>query len=148
MCELTSHNNLNTSKFLQLPKRVNNQATGGIRFSDCKQSFHLRTLKWKSQETMKAKTMAASKKFITRRPCHIPRGGSVWAWVCPAAACEWAEAVLSGFDCSPATFIAIAPHISHVLLRFIETIWWRNAKYSLKDLRLSLKFKQTRRRSN
>lgn len=26
--------------------------------------------------------------------------------------------MLSGFDCSPATFIAIAPHISQVLLRF------------------------------
>lgn len=61
---------------------------------------------------MKANIIAASKKFITQRPCHVPR---ISVWVCPAVVCEWAEALLSWFDCSPATFLAIAPHISHVM---------------------------------
>ena len=83
---LTSHNNLKTYyQVFTATKRVNNQATGGIDLAKANSSrtgeeerarrklFHFRTLKWKSQETMKAKIITASKKFITRRPCQVPR---------------------------------------------------------------------------
>ncbi len=81
--------------------------------------FHEGTLKWKSQDMTKAKTIQASRKFRNRWPCQKFR---VSAGCTGAAAAAAAAASFASFHCSinsvsfaPATLCATDPQISQVL---------------------------------
>lgn len=67
----------------------------------------------------KAKTIDASRKFMTRRPCQQP-----WLSEKAIGAADAArgatEALLASFVCSPAMFSALVPQISQILNHRIQ----------------------------